>query len=166
MRQSSFVRCGRRARTPRRLRSRAPRRTSRRQSIRRSDTYASALGVNIATMTKTTSGLYYKDKTVGTGTAAVADDSIRANYTLWLTNGTKIDSSTDDDGAPIEFLIGDPTRHSRVRGGSHRDAAGRRAAARSFRRHSRGASAAAGAGKPPVPPNANVVFEIKFIARF
>ena len=44
------------------------------------DTYASSLGVNIASMTKTASGLYYKDKVVGTGTVVAASgDYIRAH---------------------------------------------------------------------------------------
>jgi hypothetical protein len=57
------------------------------------DTYASALGVDIASMTKTASGLYYKDKVVGTGTAAVKGDSVQVNYTLWLTNGGELAQS-------------------------------------------------------------------------
>ena len=39
------------------------------------DTYASSLGVNIASMTKTSTGLYYKNKVVGTGTASAKGDS-------------------------------------------------------------------------------------------
>jgi len=45
------------------------------------DTYATSLGVNIASMTKTASGLYYKDlePLITTGVAAVVNDSIKAD---------------------------------------------------------------------------------------
>jgi hypothetical protein len=75
------------------------------------DTYATSLGVNIASMTKTSSGLYYKDKTVGSGEAAASGDSVRVHYTLWLTNGTKVQSSKDGTGVPFEFLTGQTPLH-------------------------------------------------------
>ena len=128
------------------------------------DTYASSLGVNIASMTKTASGLYYKDKVVGSGTAAQANDSIRVNYTLWLTNGTKVDSSIDT-GRPIEFRVGDPTVIPGFSEGFIGMAPG---GVRQLVIPTRLAWSTAGsavAGKPTVPPNANVVFEIQYLAR-
>jgi FKBP-type peptidyl-prolyl cis-trans isomerase len=128
------------------------------------DTYATALGVNIASMTKTSSGLYYKDKTVGSGTAAVANDSIRVNYTLWLTNGTKVDSSIDA-GKPIEFRVGDPTV---IPGFSEGFIGMTPGGVRQLVVPTRLAWGSAGssvAGKPTVPPNANVVFEIQYLTK-
>jgi FKBP-type peptidyl-prolyl cis-trans isomerase len=43
----------------------------------------------------TSSGLQYEDLQVGSGAAAKAGDSITVNYTGWLQNGTKFDSSID-----------------------------------------------------------------------
>ena len=54
--------------------------------------FAASLGINLAAMTKTASGLYYEDIEVGTGERAVAGDSVRVAYTGWLTNGTVFDS--------------------------------------------------------------------------
>jgi len=68
-------------------------------------TYAAALNVNIATMTKTASGLYYKDLTPGTGTTATAGYTARVEYTGWLTNGYQFDTSVGKTPAYFEFLI-------------------------------------------------------------
>ncbi|MDB4908524.1 MAG: fbp [Gemmatimonadetes bacterium] len=51
------------------------------------DTFAASLGINISTFTKTSSGLYYKDITVGTGAAATATSTVTVNYTLWTADG-------------------------------------------------------------------------------
>ena len=128
------------------------------------DTYATALGVNIASMTKTASGLYYKDKVVGAGAAVQANDSIRVNYTLWLTNGTKVDSSIDA-GKPIEFRVGDPTV---IPGFSEGFIGMTPGGVRQLvipTRLAWGAAGSAVAGKPAVPANANVVFEIQYLVR-
>ena len=131
------------------------------------DTYATSLGVNIASMTKTASGLYYKDlePLVTTGVAAVVNDSIKADYILWLTNGTKVDSSIDN-GTPIEFRIGDTD----VIPGFSEGFVGLKPGGRrqlviptQLAWGSRGSTAP---GKPTVQPNANVVFEIRFLSKF
>jgi FKBP-type peptidyl-prolyl cis-trans isomerase len=130
------------------------------------DTYASALGVDIGTMTKTSSGLYYKDKVVGVGTTVQANDSIRANYTLWLTNGTQVESSKEAGATPIEFKVGDTTIIPGFNEGFIGMAPG------GVRQLVVPSALAWGTqGSPPVvgrvtvPPNANVVFEIEFITR-
>jgi peptidylprolyl isomerase len=56
-------------------------------------------------MITTASGLKYKDLVVGTGQEARAGDTPIVNYTAWLENGTKI-NSTLDVGAPYEFALG------------------------------------------------------------
>ena len=50
-------------------------------------------------------GLQYKDLVVGTGQKAVAGDALSMQYTGWLTNGTKFDSSRDR-GSPFDVTIG------------------------------------------------------------
>jgi hypothetical protein len=132
------------------------------------DTYATSLGVNIASMTKTSSGLYYKDlePLVTTGTPAVANDSIKANFKLWLTNGTLVDSSTLPGNDPIEFRIGDPEvivgfseGFLGMKPGGKRQLVIPTALAWG----SRGSSVP---GKPVVQPNANVIFEIEYLSKF
>jgi FKBP-type peptidyl-prolyl cis-trans isomerase len=124
------------------------------------DTYATSLGINIASMTKTASGLYYKDKTVGTGAAAVANDSIRFNYTLWLTNGTRVESSLDPGGSPGEFRIGDA---GIIPGFSEGFIGMQPGGIRTLVIPSQ--LAYGSRGKGPIQPNANVVFEIQYLAK-
>lgn len=129
------------------------------------DTYATALGVDLSTMTKLPSGLYYKDLTPGSGTGAAAvNDSVKAHFTLWLTNGTKVDSSIDG-GSPIEFKIGDPTIIPGFSEGFLGMLPGGRRQLVIPTHLAWGQGGSRVAGKPPIPPNANVVFEIEFIER-
>jgi FKBP-type peptidyl-prolyl cis-trans isomerase len=62
-------------------------------------TYAPALGVDIATMTRTDSGLYYRDVVVGTGAVARATDSVVVAYAGYLPTGTQFTG-----GAAVEPL--------------------------------------------------------------
>jgi FKBP-type peptidyl-prolyl cis-trans isomerase FkpA len=59
---------------------------------------------SIQTVT-TASGLKYQDIVVGTGQEAKAGDSVTVNYTGWLTDGTKFDSSLDRN-QPFSFNLG------------------------------------------------------------
>jgi FKBP-type peptidyl-prolyl cis-trans isomerase len=56
------------------------------------ETFAPALGVNIADMTKTPSGTYFQDLIAGSGSKlnVLATDSIRVDYELYLTDGEKV----------------------------------------------------------------------------
>jgi FKBP-type peptidyl-prolyl cis-trans isomerase len=124
------------------------------------DTYASGLGVNIPSMTKTATGLYYKDKVVGTGTAAAKGDSVKVNYTLWLTNGTKVESSKDTGGKPLEFLTG----AARVIPGFEEGVLGMLPGG--VRLLVVPPQLAWGSrGNPPVQPNANIVFEVEYLGK-
>lgn len=53
----------------------------------------------------TASGLVYQDAVVGTGATATAGQTVTVNYTGWLTNGTKFDSSKDRN-QPFTFRLG------------------------------------------------------------
>ena len=55
--------------------------------------------------TKTASGLEYWDIKVGTGAVAQAGHHVKVDYTGWLTNGKKFDSSVGT-GKPFDFLLG------------------------------------------------------------
>lgn len=128
------------------------------------DTYAPSLGINIATMTKTSTGLYYKDNVIGTGGAAATGDSVLVHYTLWLTNGTKVESSKDQTNPlPGRFLIGDVSERATIPG---------------FQQGLIGMQpggirvlvippqlAWGSRGFPPVQPNANIVFQLEYVGR-
>jgi peptidylprolyl isomerase len=55
--------------------------------------------------TVTASGLQFIDIEVGTGDAPQPGQTVEVNYTGWLTDGTKFDSSLDR-GEPFSFVIG------------------------------------------------------------
>jgi FKBP-type peptidyl-prolyl cis-trans isomerase len=55
--------------------------------------------------TKTASGLEYWDIKVGTGAVAHTGQNVKVDYTGWLTNGKKFDSSVGT-GHPFEFKLG------------------------------------------------------------
>jgi FKBP-type peptidyl-prolyl cis-trans isomerase len=54
--------------------------------------------------TKTASGLQYWDIKVGTGATAEKGQTVKVNYTGWLTNGKMFDSSVGKH--PFEFKLG------------------------------------------------------------
>src|SRR5262245_52503891 len=69
------------------------------------DTYASSLNIDMSKMTKTATGLYYRDLDLPTsGVAALKGDSVQVHYSLWLTNGTLVETSNGK--SPLEFLTG------------------------------------------------------------
>jgi FKBP-type peptidyl-prolyl cis-trans isomerase len=53
----------------------------------------------------TASGLIYEDLQVGDGATAKTGDTVSVNYTGWLADGTKFDSSLDR-AQPFEFILG------------------------------------------------------------
>jgi FKBP-type peptidyl-prolyl cis-trans isomerase FkpA len=67
-------------------------------------TFHPALEVNLDAMTRTTSGLYFRDFEVGTGDAVTVGDEIEVYYTGWFPNGNVFDSRTS--GTPLSFPVG------------------------------------------------------------
>lgn len=60
------------------------------------ETFAPALGVDIPSMSQTSSGVYYRDVTVGTGTEIITTtDSVRVTYALYLKAGNLVESSNN-----------------------------------------------------------------------
>ncbi|MGA8538245.1 MAG: FKBP-type peptidyl-prolyl cis-trans isomerase [Terriglobales bacterium] len=55
--------------------------------------------------TKTASGLEYWDIKIGTGAVAQSGHQVKVDYTGWLTNGKKFDSSVGT-GKPFDFMLG------------------------------------------------------------
>ncbi len=69
-------------------------------------TFASSLGVNLQASTKTASGLYYRDITVGTGTTLAAGQSVDMRYTGSFANGSVFDSNADASKPVFNFRLG------------------------------------------------------------
>jgi FKBP-type peptidyl-prolyl cis-trans isomerase FkpA len=62
--------------------------------------FAPSLGIDLASMTLTGTGVYWKDLTVGTGDAATFGTTPFVTYTGWLADGTQFDSGS------FGFLMG------------------------------------------------------------
>ena len=126
------------------------------------DSYASSLGVDIATMTKLSTGVYIKDKVVGTGTVAAANDSVQVNYTGWTPNGFQFDTSKLPSRKPLEFVIGKaiyiPAFESAVVGMQP-------GGTRLIIIPTGLAYGPAGNSNAGIPPNTNLVFQIEYLAR-
>ena len=70
-----------------------------------SQTFATALGVNLAASTKTASGLYYRDKVIGAGAIPGPNDSVSVRYAGYLPDGLRFDFKGPND-APLKFKLG------------------------------------------------------------
>ena len=127
------------------------------------DTYAPALNVDISKMTKTASGLYYRDLVLGEGVPAMTGDSVQVHFTLWLTNGTKVQSSKDGTGEPIRILLGDNSVNATIPGFQEGVTGMQQGGKRQLVVPPN--LAWGSTGLPPVQPNANVVFEVDYVAK-
>ncbi|HSG09572.1 MAG TPA: FKBP-type peptidyl-prolyl cis-trans isomerase [Longimicrobiales bacterium] len=56
--------------------------------------FDASLGIDLTTMTKTPSGLYYLDLVVGTGATVSTGQTATVGYTGWLPDGTRFDSGS------------------------------------------------------------------------
>lgn len=122
------------------------------------DDFAPELNVNLDAMTKTASGLYIQDLTVGTGDAITSGATVTVHYEGWLSNGTKFDSSRDRD-EPWDFLLG----AGRVIPGWDEGVAGMRVGG--FRKLVIPPHLGYGVGgaPPTIPGNATLVFDIELL---
>jgi FKBP-type peptidyl-prolyl cis-trans isomerase len=99
-----------------------------------------------------------EELTVGTGALAVVGDIVTTHYTLFLANGTRLESSLDT-GTPITFQTG----VGAVIPGFDRGVLGMRVGGR--RRVTIPPELAYGAaGRGPVPPNATLRFDIELVS--
>ncbi len=119
--------------------------------------FAAFLGVNLAEMSQTALGVYYKDLVVGEGPAVTVGGTVTVHYEGWLHDGTKFDSSVDR-GSPdtwdLDTLIlgwQDGVPGMRVGG------------KRKLVVPSDLAYGARGAGNGLIPPHATLVFDIELL---
>ena len=57
-------------------------------------TFAASLGIDLTQYTRTATGLYYRDQTVGTGAQVAGGQKITTTYVGWLANGTQFDAGS------------------------------------------------------------------------
>ena len=68
-------------------------------------TFAPALGVDLAASTKTPSGLYWRDITVGTGAPIASGQQVAVHYVGTFADGKQFDANGPDD-EPFVFRVG------------------------------------------------------------
>jgi len=104
--------------------------------------------------------LKIEDTKKGKGTAVKSGDNVTVDYTGWLTDGTKFDSSLDA-GQPFQFTVGG----GQVIKGWDEGLVGMKVGGtRKLTIPSDMGYGAQGAGGGLIPPNATLVFEIKLIS--
>ena len=115
-------------------------------------------GPDMSKAVTTPSGLKYIDEVVGTGDSPKTGQTVTVNYTGWLENGTKFDSSFDH-GGPFSFQIGiDPIIRGWVEGLMTMKVGGKR---RLIIPPQLGYGARGAGGV--IPPNATLIFEVELL---
>jgi len=111
------------------------------------------------TPTKTASGLEYWDIKVGTGAEAKPGHTVKVDYTGWLTNGKKFDSSVGT-GRPFQFMLG----AGQVIKGWDEGVAGMKVGGkRQLRIPPELAYGAAGVPRAGIGPNSTLVFDVQLL---
>jgi len=122
------------------------------------DRYASSLDVDIDRMRKLPSGLYIEDTSFGAGPEATPGAVVDVQYTGWLSDGTKFDSSYDA-GQPISFRLG---QGQVIRGWDEGIQGMRVGGKRRLVIPSDLAYGPRGAGGV-IPPHANLIFDVELV---
>jgi FKBP-type peptidyl-prolyl cis-trans isomerase len=108
--------------------------------------------------TKTASGLEYWDIKVGTGAAANAGMKVKVDYTGWLTDGKKFDSSVGT-GRPFDFLLGG----GQVIKGWDEGIAGMKVGGKRQLRIPPGLAYGEKGYSSLIPPNSTLIFDVQLV---
>ncbi len=107
---------------------------------------------------KTASGLEYWDIKVGTGAVAQTGKKVKVDYTGWLTNGKKFDSSVGT-GHPFDFMLGG----GQVIKGWDEGVVGMKVGGKRQLRIPPDLAYGAGGYSPVIPPNATLIFDVQLV---
>ena len=108
--------------------------------------------------TKTASGLEYWDIKVGTGAVAQSGKHVKVDYTGWLTNGKKFDSSVGT-GKPFDFMLG----ASQVIKGWDEGVAGMKLGGKRQLRIPPDLAYGAAGYPPVIPANSTLIFDVQLV---
>lgn len=121
-------------------------------------TYAPELGVDLAGLQPSASGLYVQDVQAGTGAEAVPGRGVTVHYTGMLANGDQFDSSRSG-GEPFSFRLG----AGEVIEGWDEGVAGMRVGGRRRLIIPPGLAYGAEGAGGVIPPNATLVFDVELL---
>ena len=122
-------------------------------------TFAATLNVDLSKSTKTATGLYIRDLTVGTGTVATSSSLVSVYYAGYLANGELFDSRTSPS-SPFSVQLGP---NANIIQGWKEGLVGMKAGGvRQLIIPPELAYGAAGSG--PIPPNAVLVFTVELVS--
>jgi len=108
--------------------------------------------------TKTASGLEYWDIKVGTGAVAQTGKQVKVDYTGWLTNGKKFDSSVGT-GRPFDFMLG----ASQVIKGWDEGVVGMKVGGKRQLRIPPDLAYGAAGHPPQIPANSTLIFDVQLV---
>jgi FKBP-type peptidyl-prolyl cis-trans isomerase len=108
--------------------------------------------------TKTASGLEYWDFKVGTGAVAQIGQHVKVDYTGWLTNGKKFDSSVGT-GKPFDFMLG----ASQVIKGWDEGVPGMKVGGKRQLRIPPDLAYGKAGYSTVIPPNATLIFDVRLV---
>jgi FKBP-type peptidyl-prolyl cis-trans isomerase len=108
--------------------------------------------------TKTASGLEYWDIKVGTGAVAQSGQHVKVDYTGWLTNGKKFDSSVGT-GRPFDFMLG----AKQVIQGWDEGVAGMKVGGKRQLRIPPDLAYGAAGYSGVIPPNSTLIFDVQLV---
>lgn len=119
-------------------------------------TWGSSLGITLGAFTRLGSGVYYQDTQAGTGATLTGLPTVRVFYSGFLANGSRFDGNVGA-ASPAVFPLGNLIQGWQV------GMQGMRVGGK--RRLLIPASLGYGSsGSGPIPPNANLVFDIELTA--
>jgi FKBP-type peptidyl-prolyl cis-trans isomerase FkpA len=123
-----------------------------------SGAFAAELGVDTTALTRTSSGLRYRDVKVGTGPEATAGHTVVVHYTGWLPDGKKFDSSRDR-GEPFSFPLGE----GQVITGWDQGVAGMKVGGQRKLVIPPDLGYGGQGAPPDIPPNSTLVFDVELL---